>query len=335
MSVTGTRLPELELGAPLRALEHVVGAVLPLTPAEVRASAEGRPLALRAAAMPECTDAKALAACMGVSTVTQNRALPSGMRRVAGGFTRTLRSVSGPPQQAAERGARASSFLIAFDAASSGTSYHLNSNRRPWSAREEGTGKVAASAPSSQRLPRGDATSLLAASFSAFVLNAPDMNEARLFAGIVARPHKLAGRSAFADLVGGDRAAFIRAHVASSAARRAQPPSFDDHSVLAAEELLPGHEAERALRVDSLVTAFRYLREVRRGGDTDPAKLAVLRALPALHACALDALTEPWLEDFDSSPLGTMPSDALSAFEAAYGLHGVDRTRSAVLEEPY
>jgi hypothetical protein len=67
VSVTGTRLPELELGAPLRALEDAVGAVLRLTPAEVRGSARGRALALRAAVVSEHTDATALATWLGIS----------------------------------------------------------------------------------------------------------------------------------------------------------------------------------------------------------------------------------------------------------------------------
>ena len=252
------------------------------------------------------------------------------------------------------------------------------------------------------------------------------MNEAQLFAEIVTRPHELEARSAFADLVGGERAAFIRAQLASSAALRAQPPGFDDDAVLAAEDLLPGHEVEWAHGVDSLVTSFRYLRgfvEVatvdagwftehwqtlferapirhlvvqgiakapgffdceglrqlvglsfnlfgtpayreclddtgalalasssRLGGLrcldlehcqlTDGSKLAVLRALPGLRACALDDLTENRLVDsIDGSTLGAVPSDALEAFEAAHGrfesLHEVDRTRSLVLMERY
>lgn len=252
------------------------------------------------------------------------------------------------------------------------------------------------------------------------------MNEAQLFAEIVARPHELAARSAFADLVGGDRAAFIHAQLASSAALRATPPGFDDDAVLTAEDLLLDHEAEWAHGVDSMVTSFRYLRgfvEVatvdaawftenwqalferapirhlvvqgiakapgffdceglrqlvglsfnlfgtpayserledagalalasssRLGGLrfldlahcqlTEGTKLAVLRALPGLRACALDDLTEIRLEDsIDGSTLGAMPSDALDAFEAAHGhfeaLHEVDRTRSLVLMERY
>ncbi|MDP3155628.1 MAG: hypothetical protein Q8N23_23350 [Archangium sp.] len=86
------------------------------------------------------------------------------------------------------------------------------------------------------------------------------MNEAQLLAEIVARPHELAARSAFADLVGGDRGAFIRAQLASSAALRAEPPGFDDDAVLLAEDLLVGHEVEWAHGVDSLVNSFRYVR---------------------------------------------------------------------------
>lgn len=66
VSVTGTPLPELQLGASLPALEAAVGAVLRRTPAEVRGSSEGRTLALRAAAMSDYRDAKMLAAWMGV-----------------------------------------------------------------------------------------------------------------------------------------------------------------------------------------------------------------------------------------------------------------------------
>ncbi len=86
------------------------------------------------------------------------------------------------------------------------------------------------------------------------------MNEAHAFANVVARPHELSSRVAFADLVGGDRADFIRAQLASSAALRAQPPGFDDDAVLAAEDLLLGREADWAQGADSLVTAFAYIR---------------------------------------------------------------------------
>lgn len=87
------------------------------------------------------------------------------------------------------------------------------------------------------------------------------MNEAQAFAAVVAAPNNLASRAAYADLVGGERADFIRAQLSSSSALRVQRPNaFDADAVLLAEELLAGREVEWAHGVDTLVTHFGYMR---------------------------------------------------------------------------
>ncbi len=94
-----------------------------------------------------------------------------------------------------------------------------------------------------------------------------------------------------------------------------------------------------ALASSSRLGGLRFL-DLSHFPLTENSKVAVLRALPALRACALEDLAENCIEDsIDGSTLGAMPSDALNAFEAAHGhfeaLHEVDRTRSLVLLERY
>ncbi len=87
------------------------------------------------------------------------------------------------------------------------------------------------------------------------------MNERRALAEVVTDPNNLAPRAAYADLVGGERADFIRAQLSSNAALRVQQPdAFDHDAVLLAEDLLEGHEVEWANGVETLVTRFGYLR---------------------------------------------------------------------------
>lgn len=86
------------------------------------------------------------------------------------------------------------------------------------------------------------------------------MNLESALATVLAQPHELGPRQAFATLVGGTRGAFIEAQLRSSAALRADPPSFDDDAVILADELLDNHAQQWANGADQLTTGVTFMR---------------------------------------------------------------------------
>ncbi len=86
------------------------------------------------------------------------------------------------------------------------------------------------------------------------------MNLESALATVLAQPHELGPRQAFATLVGGTRGAFIEAQLRSSAALRANPPSFDDDAVILADELLDEHAQQWANGADQFSTSYTFMR---------------------------------------------------------------------------
>lgn len=87
-----------------------------------------------------------------------------------------------------------------------------------------------------------------------------NMNLESALANVLAQPHELGPRQAFATLVGGSRGEFIEAQLRSSAALRAEPPSFDDDAVILADELLADHGQQWANGADQLTTSYTFIR---------------------------------------------------------------------------
>ncbi len=86
------------------------------------------------------------------------------------------------------------------------------------------------------------------------------MNLETALASVLAQPHELGPRQAFATLVGGTRREFIEAQLRSSAALRAEPPEFDADAVILAEELLGNHGQQWANGADQLTTSYTFMR---------------------------------------------------------------------------
>lgn len=86
------------------------------------------------------------------------------------------------------------------------------------------------------------------------------MNLATAMQLVVTHPHAVEHRLAYAELVGGDRAAFIRAQVQASEALRASPARIDADAILLAEELLEGNAHAWANGLDTVATSYTFMR---------------------------------------------------------------------------
>jgi hypothetical protein len=160
------------------------------------------------------------------------------------------------------------------------------------------------------------------------------MNLQSIFAAILAEPHELGPRQAFATLVGGAHGAFIEAQLRSSAALRAEPPSMDDDAVLLADELLGEHGQQWANGVEQLTSSYTFIRgfvelvAVDATWFTENWKLLFARA-PIRHLIVHGLRNPP--EFFDCVGLQQLVGLTFNLYGTAYSAETFDDSAAAHL----
>ena len=165
------------------------------------------------------------------------------------------------------------------------------------------------------------------------------MNLESALASVLAHPHELGPRQAFAALVGGTRGAFIEAQLRSSAALRAEPPSFDDDAVILADELLDGHGHQWANGADQLTTSYTFMRGFVEFVAVDAGWFvnhwASLFARAPIRQLVVHGLSNP-REFFTCAGLQQLVGLTFNLYGTAYGAERFDDSAAASLAaSPY